>query len=169
MPAAQARAMSAKSARPVEPALREFVRVVGLLERVMQPYFARFGISGSQWGLLRTLYRAEQDGQQQLRLMDLSEKLLVRPPSVSGAVDRMERAGLVMRGQALADQRAKHVGLTAKGRQLVQRVLAVHEKQIGTVLAGLTTQEQTEFHRLLTRLGRHLEGLLTENYGASLG
>jgi DNA-binding MarR family transcriptional regulator len=156
--------------RPTENPLREFVRVVGLLERVMQPYFAGFGISGSQWGLLRTLYRAEQDGHPSgLRLTDLSDRLLIRPPSVSGAVDRLERAGLVVRGNAVADHRAKQVALTPKGRRLVERVLAVHEKQIATVLGGLRAAEQAEFHRLLNRLGQHLEGLLTRGFGANLG
>jgi DNA-binding MarR family transcriptional regulator len=157
------------SPRPSENALREFVRVVGLLDRVMQPYFARFGISGSQWGLLRTLYRAEQDGQAGLRLTDLSDRLLIRPPSVSGAVDRLERAGLVVRDSSTTDHRAKLVGLTDKGRQQVERILAVHEKQISTVLGGLTSQEQADFQRLLARLGQHLQGLVVQGYETNLG
>src|SRR5713101_9551992 len=87
--------------------LREFIRVEGLVERVMQHYFARFGISGSQWGLLRTLHRAEQEGHTRLRLTDLSDRLLIRPPSVTGAVDRLERAGLVARDSASLDHRSK--------------------------------------------------------------
>src|SRR6516165_6132326 len=144
--------------------LREFIRVEGLVERVMQHYFARFGISGSQWGLLRTLHRAELEGQTRPRLTDLSDRLLIRPPSVTGAVDRLERAGLVARDHAALDHRSKLVGLTKKGRQLIGRILAVHEKQIATVLGGLNWREQAEFHRLLRRLGQHLEGLLTRGY-----
>jgi DNA-binding MarR family transcriptional regulator len=144
--------------------LREFIRVQGLVERIMQHYFARFGISGSQWGLLRTLHRAEEDGQSRLRLTDLSDRLLIRPPSVTGAVDRLERAGLVARDHATVDQRSKLVGLTPKGRQLIQRVLAVHEQQVAKVLGGLTKREQAELHRLLRRLGQHLEGLMARGY-----
>ncbi len=144
--------------------LREFIRVEGLLDRVMQHYFARFGISGSQWGLLRTLHRAEQEGQSRLRLTDLSDRLLIRPPSVTGAVDRLERAGLVVRDSASLDHRSKLVGLTKKGRQLIERILAVHARQIAQVLGGLSRPEQTEFHRLLRRLGQHLETLLVRGY-----
>ena len=50
----------------------------------MQPYFARFGITGSQWGILRTLHRAEREGLPSLRVTDLSDRLLVRPPSITG-------------------------------------------------------------------------------------
>jgi DNA-binding MarR family transcriptional regulator len=158
MPTKTKRALT--NAQPTEGAFRELIRTLGLLDRVMQPYFARFGISGSQWGVLRNLYRAETDGLPGLRLTDLSERLLIRPPSVTGVVDRLERAGLVVRDGSPTDLRAKQVGLTAKGRKLVERVLAVHEAQIRSVLGGLRTGEQAELRRLLVRLGKHLEGLL---------
>jgi DNA-binding MarR family transcriptional regulator len=125
----------------------------------MQPYFARFGISGSQWGVLRVLQRAEQDGQTGLRLIDLSERLLIRPPSVTGVVDRLERAGLVARHGSPTDLRAKQVALTARGRQLVARVLAVHPAQIDSILSVLSTDEQAKLHQLVVRLNEHLEAL----------
>src|SRR5437588_1971942 len=107
---------SQTSPRTAESAFREMIRVFGLLERVMNPYFARFGISGSQWGVLRNLHRAEQDGLPCLRLTELGERLLIRPPSVTGLVDRLERAGLVVRDGLPTDLRAKQVRLTRSGR-----------------------------------------------------
>src|SRR5262245_55410997 len=88
---------SSTTERPAVAAFRALLRNFGLVDRIMLPYFARFGISGSQWGVLRQLHRAEQEGLHGLRLTDLSERLLIRPPSVTGVVDRLERAGLVMR------------------------------------------------------------------------
>src|SRR5215210_4953162 len=75
-----------------ENALRGLVRTFGLLERVMQPYFARFGITG--------------------------------------AVDRLERAGLVVRDASPTDLRAKQVRLTAEGRRRLEQVLRGHKAQI---------------------------------------
>src|SRR5436853_4320989 len=120
--------------RPPENALREMIRVFGLVEKVMQPYFARFGISGAQWGVMRNLHRAEQDGLPGLRLTDLSERLLIRPPSVTGVVDRLERAGLVNRGGSTIDLRAKLVSLSSAGRELMERVLQGHGQQIARVM-----------------------------------
>ncbi len=145
---------------PTENVFRELIRTFGFLERVMQPYFARFGISGAQWGVLRTLHRAEQESLPGLRLTDLGERLFIRPPSVTGVVDRLERAGLVARKGSPTDLRAKRVALTEQGRQLVERVLTVHQDQINGLMSGLSAREQGELHRLLHRLGRHLEGLL---------
>ena len=156
-----------RSSRPAEGAFREWIRTLGLLERVMQTYFARFGISGAQWGVLRNLHRAEEEGLTGLRQTDLSERLLVRPPSVTGVVDRLERAGLVQRAGSQTDLRAKQVVLTLKGRELVDRVLTVHGQQIEMVLSGLNTKEQAEFQRLMGRVGQHLEGLLTA--GSAVG
>src|SRR6266851_875457 len=155
--------------RPAEGTFRELLRVLGLLERVMQPYFAQFGISGSQWGVLRNLHRAEQEGLPGLRLTDLSDRLLIRPPSVTGVVDRLERAGLVVRDGSPFDMRAKQVALTAKGRELVERILAVHGQQIEAILGVLKPSEQTELHRLLTRLEQHLEGVLAKGPIANIG
>src|SRR5438105_2397349 len=143
-----------------ETAVRALVRAFGLLERVQQPYWSSFGISGSQWGVLRALYRAETESAAShtsgsaggLRLTDLSERLLIRPPSVTGVVDRLQRAGLVVRGGSRTDLRVKQVGLTPDGRQLVKRVLAVHSDQVSAVLGGLEPDEQAELHRLLARL-----------------
>src|SRR5262249_31320435 len=160
MASTQARAFAASRPRPAEPAWRQMLRPLGLAERVMQPHFARFGITGSQWGVLRNLHRAENEGHAALRLTDLSERLLIRPPSVTGVVDRLERAGLVARGESPTDLRAKQVALTSGGRQLGGRVLPAHASRIEAVMAGLTAAEQGELQRLLGRLEGHLEGVL---------
>src|SRR5262245_10180350 len=141
-------------------ALLELIRTFGLLERVMQPYFARFGISGPKWGVLRTLYRAEQAGYTALRPSELSDRLLIRPPSATGLIDRLERAELVTRHASPSDSRAKQIKLTRAGRQLVERILRRHDEQLSTVLAGLNAEEQNELKRLLTAWGRHLHALL---------
>ncbi len=147
------------SAASDENAFRTFIRTFGLLERVMHPYFARYGISGAQWGLLRTLHRAEQTGSPALRMSELSERLIIRPASVTGVIDRLSRDGLVKRESLSSDLRVKQIQLTPKGRDLVNRILVGHEAQIANVLAGLGRDEQNELQRLLVRLGQHLQGL----------
>jgi MarR family transcriptional regulator for hemolysin len=144
------------SGRPEELAFRELIRTFGLVERVMEPYFARFGITGAQWGVLRNLHRAEAEGKRGLRLTDLGERLLVRPPTVTGVVERLCRAGLVEKEEAASDRRARQVSLSVAGRRLVGQVLRVHAQQISGVMAGLEAADQAELYRLLEKLGRHL-------------
>jgi DNA-binding MarR family transcriptional regulator len=169
MPSTRSKHTLPSGNQPSEGTFRELLRVFGLLDRVMQPYFAHFGISGSQWGVLRNLHRAEQQGVPGLRLTDLSERLLIRPPSVTGVVDRLERAGLVVRDGAPFDMRAKQVALTANGRELVERILSVHGRQIDAVLGVLSPDEQRELHRLLSLLEQNLEGLVAKGVLANIG
>ena len=145
-----------------EAAFRSLIRTVGLLKRVMEPYFARFGVSGSQWGVLRTLHRAEREGLTSVRLTDLASRLLIRPPSVTGVIDRLQRMGLVARTAADDDLRVKHVTLTAQGRQIVARVLEHHAARINAVMAGLQSSEQGDLHRLLEKTVSHLETLAVQ-------
>ncbi len=165
MPSAQPAKINGKPLP--EHSLQGLVRTFGLLERVMQPYFARFGISGAQWGLLRMLYRDLEAGGDGLRSTDLSDRLLVRPPSVTGVVDRLVRLGLVERTVVLTDTRAKQVKLTDKGKQLVERVMATHREQVEGILNALSVTEQAELNVLLHRLGNHLEQLLEEGWMAA--
>jgi DNA-binding MarR family transcriptional regulator len=146
-----------RAQKPRENGYRALVRVTGLLDRVMQPYFGRFGISRSQWACLRILHRAEQESRAGLRPVDLGRRLLVRPPSITGLIDRLAHLGYVMSTTSAIDARGKEVRLTAHGRQLVERVLQVHAAQIAKVMGGLDTDGQQQLHDLLQRLAAHLE------------
>jgi DNA-binding MarR family transcriptional regulator len=147
-----------RDAPPAEAAFRSLLKTLGLLKRVMEPYFARFGISGSQWGVLITLHRSEhEEGRPALRLTDLGDRLIVRPPSVTGVVDRLQRMGLVARTASADDHRAKDIRLTPAGRELVRRVLEHHPEQVRQAFDGLSAPEQAELRRLLDGLSAHLE------------
>jgi MarR family 2-MHQ and catechol resistance regulon transcriptional repressor len=138
---------------------RTLLRVIGLIDRVMQPYFGRFGISRSQWACLRVLYRAEQEGLPGLRPVDLGRRLLVRPPSVTGLIERLRRLGYVSSNSSSADLRGKEVRLSDSGRKLVERILLGHGRQIAAVMGGLDAAGQQQLHLLLKRLAEHLESM----------
>lgn len=139
------------------------LRYFGLLRRTMEPFFASHGISVSQWGMLRTLLRADRDGQAGLRLMDLGERLLVRPPSVSGVVRRLSAMGLVTAVPSGEDHRARLVSLTAKGRKLVERVGEAHVRRVREIYAALDEQELAGLSGSLSKLCHHMEEISREN------
>lgn len=139
--------------------LHSLLRTFGLLRHVMEPHFNRFGISGPQWGVLRVLYRAAAEGEAELRLTDLGQRLLIQPPSVTGVVDRLERLGLVARTDSKVDLRVRRVGLTEEGRKLAEQVLEGHAERVSSLFSALTPEEQESLRLLLQRLGTHLETL----------
>jgi DNA-binding MarR family transcriptional regulator len=169
MQAAKTKSHALATHQLMEDVFRELIRTQGLLERVMQPCFARFGISGSQWGILRTLHRAEGEGLPGLRQTDLSERLFIRPPSVTGALERLERAGLVTRVGSTTDLRAKQVALSDSGRQLIERAMPGRVAQIDTIMGGLSTGDQQELRRLLAMLREHLEQMVVRSTTANIG
>lgn len=149
----------AKGATATEAAFRSLVRTCGLLRRVQEPYFQRLGISGAQWGVLRVLHRAEQEGSAGMRLAELSDRLLIRPPSVTGVIDRLERMGLVSRQAAPDDLRARHVRLTTSGRRLLQDSLVSHGRRTQSLMSGLSAAEQESLRAALEKLCVHLEAM----------
>jgi DNA-binding MarR family transcriptional regulator len=166
--------MSATAMQPAEHAHRSLLRTFGSLKKVMEPYFAQFGISRPQWAVLIVLHRAEQEGGGGLarppyggmRLRDLGERLFIQPPSVTGVVDRLEREGLVARSKTDDDLRVRRVRLTDEGHAMIERVLAVHAREIQAIMSGLTRRQQAALARLLDRLDAHLKTFNADAGGA---
>ncbi len=149
-------------------AYRSLLRVMGLIDRVMQPYFGRFGISRSQWACLRALYRAEQEGLHGVRPADLGRHLLIRPPSVTGLIERLRRLGYVSSNSSSIDLRGKEVRLSDSGRALVERILEGHGDQIAFVMSGLNPAGQQQLDNLLHSLAEHMESISTGENHAEL-
>ncbi len=139
--------------------MHALLRDFGLVRQVMTPYFARFGVSGAQWGILRVLRRAQANGETSLRLAELGQRLLIQPSGITGLVDRMERQGLVKRSRSKQDLRARCVNLTPAGCRLVATVLQGHSRQIEWLFAAMKPAELERLRELLTRLGAHLQTL----------
>jgi DNA-binding MarR family transcriptional regulator len=152
-----------------ESVFHALLRTWGLLRQVQDPYFARFGISASQWGILRVLQRAELKGETALPLKAVSERLLIQPPSVTGVVDRLERHGFVRRRLSAADMRVRHLRLTPQGRGLLARVLEGHAERIQSLFTTLQPGEQETILGLLQRLGAHWETLLSTSPATGSG
>ena len=156
-----------KPRSPSHSTFRLLLRTMGTLRRHLDPFFARSGISGAQWGILWNLYRAEQDGQPLLRVTDLGERLLIRPPSVTGVIDRLVRARLVARTSSTGDHRVKLLELTPAGRELVETMHNAHDDKVTSLLGVLSGEEQKQLHALLEKFANNLESL-PENQRGSL-
>lgn len=144
-----------------EAVFHSLLKTWGLLRQAQEPYFAHFGITASQWGPLRVLHRSEANGEPGLPLKDLSERLMIQPPSVTGVVDRMERQGLVKRVASKSDLRVRLLSLTPQGRALVEEVLKCHAERIKLLLSGLSKDDQETMHTLLEQLKEHLTTLVS--------
>jgi MarR family transcriptional regulator, 2-MHQ and catechol-resistance regulon repressor len=81
-------------------------------------------------------------------------EVLLTSGSMTAAVDRLERAGLVRRADAPEDRRSCIVHLTADGTALIQRLYAEHARVMERQFSCLDPQERGELARLLRKLER---------------
>jgi len=79
-----------------------------------------------------------------MRVGALAERLLLRPHSATGLVDRMEKIGIVRRGAAGEDRRQVPISITPRGAAMLSSIAAAH---------------RAELRRLRPLLARLLEGL----------
>ncbi len=85
----------------------------------------------------------------------IGPKVWLTPGSISVAVDRLVRKGLVSRKGHPDDRRVREVELTAKGRALIARGFGEHAAAMEDVAEVLSKSERLTLLRLLKKLGKH--------------
>jgi Transcriptional regulators len=85
----------------------------------------------------------------------IGPKVWLTPGSISVAVDRLVKKGLVSRKDHPDDRRVRRVELTAKGRALITRGFREHAAAMETAVGILSKNERLTLLRLLKKLGKH--------------
>jgi MarR family 2-MHQ and catechol resistance regulon transcriptional repressor len=85
----------------------------------------------------------------------IGPKVWLTPGSISVAVDRLVKKGLVSRQDRAGDRRVRQVELTAKGRALITHGFREHAAAMETVVSVLSENERLTLLRLLKKLGKH--------------
>ena len=92
-----------------------------------------------------------------LTINQIGQKVLLTSGSMTAAVNRLERKGLVKRIQDASDGRCFYVRLTKRGRKVINDAFSRHQQNLEKVAEVLTREERTELVRLLRKLGFHAE------------
>jgi len=126
-------------------------QVARLMRRAFDERAREIGVTRPQWQVLSILLREEGINQG-----GLAERLEVEPITAGRMIDRMQEGGLVERRADPADRRAWRLHLTARGREIVDRLqpLAVETSQ--EMLDGIT---EAESDALLATLEKMLANL----------
>jgi len=106
---------------------------------------------GQEWILLRL---REHEGVTQSAL---AESCNVEGPTMSKALQRMEKAGLVSRKEDAIDARRSRIYLTDQGRALCDKVDALWAELEQRTTAGLSMEERVLLRRLLLQVRSNLE------------
>jgi MarR family 2-MHQ and catechol resistance regulon transcriptional repressor len=92
-----------------------------------------------------------------LTINQIGQKVLLTSGSMTAAVNRLERKGLVKRIQDASDGRCFYVRLTKRGRKVINDAFYRHQQNLEKIAEVLTREERTELVRLLRKLGFHAE------------
>ena len=85
----------------------------------------------------------------------IGPKVWLTPGSISVAVDRLVKRGLVSRNDQAGDRRVRRVELTAKGRALITRGFREHATAMENAAGVLSKKERLTLLQLLKKLGKH--------------
>ena len=88
-----------------------------------------------------------------LTISAIGEKVLLASASMTSAIDRLEKRGLVQRRSCSSDRRIRLVELTDCGKAFIEEIYARHEKDLEIVAAGLCNEERKTLYEGLKKIG----------------
>src|SRR6267142_5786701 len=88
-----------------------------------------------------------------LTISQIQEKALLASGSMTAAVDRLEKLGLVVRKSSPSDRRARVVELTGEGKRLAASCFRQHAKDLEGLMSVLSDKEKRQLHGSLKKLG----------------
>jgi MarR family 2-MHQ and catechol resistance regulon transcriptional repressor len=88
-----------------------------------------------------------------LTISAIGEKVLLASASMTSAIDRLEKRGLVRRTSCDSDRRIRLVELTDCGKAFIEEIYARHEKDLERVMTGLSEEERRTLYEGLKKIG----------------
>lgn len=119
-------------------------------EKILRP----FGLTDAQFNILMLLKYQSDDGR--INQTRLGEMLLVNRSNITGLVDRMEKASLVIRTSDLSDRRIKYIEMTDKGREILKKTHTMYHKRLDDVMSSLSDSESGSLCSILKTVRRRL-------------
>lgn len=115
----------------------------------------QFDLTPSQFRVLTLIAQREE-----MRLVDLSDAMLVARSTITRIVDLLEQRSLVQRLDDPVDRRTQRLVLTPDGRACWHNARTAHEQVVANHFELLSEPEQQSLRHLLTHLRDHLASQL---------
>jgi MarR family 2-MHQ and catechol resistance regulon transcriptional repressor len=88
-----------------------------------------------------------------LTISAIQDKVLLASGSMTAAIDRLERRGLVVRKSTSSDRRARLVELTQEGKRVAAAYFEKHARDLEDLMAMLSAKEREQVYASLKKLG----------------
>jgi len=126
--------------------LLNIARTAAVLGHRMEQQFRPFGLTATQYNVLRIIAGAGSEGISQC---DIAGRLVAETPDVPRLLKRTETAGLIRRSANPADKRVLRVHLTSAGSRLLQQIGAEVDTMTGDFFPNLSKTQLRALNELL--------------------
>jgi len=116
----------------------------------------RLGVTGGDLTVLQFVARAAA-AERRVRVKDLSEHLGLTGPAVTGAVDRLERAGHLSRVPNPDDGRSRFIELTEDTQRAYASAMDSTNEHLHELLSSFSERERAKYVRVIDRVIEALE------------
>ena len=124
-----------------------------LASRCEAQFLARFGLNSARLIILVLLNNADSGS---MRSSEIAKCCRVSRATMTGLLDTLEKADLIVRAPDPFDRRAMSVKITPKGEDLLEAVQPEQSQWANDILEPLTLAEREELRRLLRKTQRVL-------------
>ena len=118
------------------------------LSRVAEQSIVAAGIGLTDFAALEALLHKGP-----LTLTEIQDKVLLASGSMTAAIDRLEKLGLVVRKSSADDRRARVVELTPEGKRVAASSFEKHARDLESLMSPLSKKEKTQIYESLKKLG----------------
>lgn len=86
------------------------------------------------------------------RFNDFADNYHIKPSTLTGIIERMEKKGLIRRERDKLDRKAVYLYTTTKGKEIVQKHVEEDQLFFYSILLPLEENEKTQFIYLVKRI-----------------
>jgi DNA-binding MarR family transcriptional regulator len=140
--------------------MQAFYRIARSRHALFQDLLHRYDVTLHQFHLL--LYMKMSGN---IKVTDLSEKMLVSKPTASRMINTLSDKGMVKKRADDRDRRLVFIVLTSKGERVVEEVQARQRELLSRVLGKMPASEMKVFLETLERIEGELAAIAREEAG----
>ena len=127
------------------------VRAAELFKKESSAVFSKYGLTFSQYNILRVLDRSETG---QKNISDIRSTMLVSGSRITGLAKRLEKKGLLIKRSNTSDERTKILEITPKGSETLKNIFQEKEEHLKKYLSKYSDDQKKEFFEAIKSILR---------------
>jgi DNA-binding MarR family transcriptional regulator len=136
------------------------IQIISKINQAMKLYivgeFSRKGITATPTQTAILYLLEQKDGQ---KISDFASSLEIKNPVMTGVIDRMEKAGLIVRKLNPSDRRTISIFITPQGREESSKAKDIISMMNKKIESSLSAQEIETCHKVLYHLYQGIKQL----------